>query len=330
MTNAATFFGDESNTRMCILYEYLRGLTPRQALNELEKAGNKEVKVSEIIAWFARFKVNEFRVDKEVDLNEDFGYKQALKEYNDADKHFDAENLDTLDTALMDFLEKLDGLVTQKGFNVSELEINVKNGAQPSHVLIGIEYYFEGSEANKGHHVVEIYHCGTGVLVRRGQQTKLCEGDGYSYYKMSVAVCQQVIEKLEEKKVKTLTLRIDQEGEKAPPNRPTDSFNFFGKLEGSLAAKTFAQDQSKEPTIDSSASLMKLARHVRGLEQLNLKYEPKLQGLDQVKKMKKNFDNIFGGTRQMKCTITIQVTEELITREECFRNEKSHVIAKSD
>ncbi|EGT59893.1 hypothetical protein CAEBREN_11526 [Caenorhabditis brenneri] len=140
MTNAATFFGDKSNTRMCILYEYLRGLTPRQALNELEKAGSKEVKVSEIIAWFARFKVNEFRVDKEVDLNEDFGYKQALKAYNDADEHFDAENLDNLNTALMDFFKKLDGLVTQKGFKVSELEINVKNEAQPSHVLIGIEY----------------------------------------------------------------------------------------------------------------------------------------------------------------------------------------------
>ncbi|EGT50528.1 hypothetical protein CAEBREN_09404 [Caenorhabditis brenneri] len=339
VANAATFFDTGNNTRMCLLYEYLRGLTPRQALNELEKAGNKKADISEIIVWFARFRARDYSVDAEatsrpIAEEHQVTYNAALQEYKDANEEF---NVKRLDTDLMDFLKMLDGLVTQKGFYVSEIEINVKNGAQPRHVLIGIEYYLEGSGATKEHHVVEIYHCGTGVVVRRGQKTKLCEGEGYFYYTMSVAVCQQVIEKLQSVVVKALTLRIDL---------PEDSFNLFEKLERSFATKTFAQDQPKEPTINSSASLMELARHVNGLEQLNLKYEHKLPGIDRVEKMKEasfflnfqrflclffqNFDKIFGGTRSMECTITIQVTEELveqITREQRFRNEESHVRA---
>ncbi|CAL2031916.1 unnamed protein product [Caenorhabditis brenneri] len=278
VADAKTFFNTGDNTRMCLLYEYLRGLTPRQALNELKKAGNGKVQppdISEIIAWFARFRAADYSVDAEarkrpIVQEHQQTHRDALKEYNDADKEFDADNLDT---DLMDFLKELDGLVTQKGFNVSELEINVKNGAQPRHVLIGIEYYLEGSGATKEHHVVEIYHCGTGVVVRRGQKTKLCEGDGYSYYTMSVAVCQQVIEKLQSVVIKALTLRIDIP-DPACPDRPEDRSNFFGKLMGG------------DSEVDSSASLMELARPLRGLEQLNLKYEHKLPGIDRVKKMK--------------------------------------------
>ncbi|CAL2031915.1 unnamed protein product [Caenorhabditis brenneri] len=221
MATAAEFFKDIQNTRMCLLYEYLRGLSPAQTQIEMFKACGYEIKEDVIRKWFARFATDIFSVDianETKDINEDKPEEDIpeIKEedYRGALGKFEPPKLDEDSKELLNFFTDLAKLKAEEGFKVTELEISVKNDAQPKHVLIAIQY--DTKAKTKEFLSAEIYHCSNGVVLRRGKQTKLLEGaQHYKYYKIARAACITLWDTLkndkkeEEIRVDALKLSID-------------------------------------------------------------------------------------------------------------------------
>ncbi|EGT44104.1 hypothetical protein CAEBREN_07603 [Caenorhabditis brenneri] len=220
MATAADFFKDIKNTRMCLLYEYLRGMSPAQTQTEMFKACRYEIKEDVIQKWFARFAAKIFSVDitnETEDINEDEPEKEIPEDKEEDYKTSIAKikkdnpspfKLDEDSKELLNFFTDLAKLKTEEGFKVTELEISVKNDAQPKYVLITIQY--DTKAKTKEFLSAEIYHCSNGIVLRRGKQTKLIEGaQHYKYYKIARAACIKLLDTLKNDDKKEEMVRVD-------------------------------------------------------------------------------------------------------------------------
>ncbi|EGT56020.1 hypothetical protein CAEBREN_02870 [Caenorhabditis brenneri] len=230
MATAEQFFTPQ-NSRMCIFYEYIRESTPKQARNEFKKA-KQNVELKTIMGWYSRFKMGHYGIDlpggDPKDINKD-DLKVGLNDEDEIkfDEHF-AEyekqcqdvpkfNFEFFDENLLGFIDvikKIAGTTikkedTKNEYIVKEMEIFVNNIAQPKHVLIGIEYCELMNEKAQTD-MIEIYHCDNGVVIRRGKQTKVLEGDEYEYINMAAAACNEILFKILSKQIGFFKIGADR------------------------------------------------------------------------------------------------------------------------
>ncbi|CAL2039939.1 unnamed protein product [Caenorhabditis brenneri] len=296
MATAEQFFTPQ-NSRMCIFYEYIRASTPKQARNEFKKA-KQNVELKTIMGWYSRFKMGHYGIDlpgiDPKDINKD-DLKVGL---NDEDKtKFDTHfakyeqecqkvpkfNFEFFDENLLGFIDvikKIAGTTIKKEdtkieYIVKEMEIFVNNTAQPKHVLIGIEYCELMNEKAQTD-MIEIYHCDNGVVIRRGKQTKVLEGDEYEYIHIAAAACNEILFKIFDKQIGFFKIGADR--------RDVNTDLFFQTLTDSLYERgmRFPKDGNSSRLIHFGVAFK--------LKKLAIHYDDKTFRREDATKMKEMFN----------------------------------------
>uniref|UniRef100_A0A1I7SYS9 HTH_48 domain-containing protein n=1 Tax=Caenorhabditis tropicalis TaxID=1561998 RepID=A0A1I7SYS9_9PELO len=226
------------NLRTCILYEYLRGCTPREALLELKKAKSDCSSIEEVVYWFARFDIGKYsplleNIENVHDYNA-YGPQHESHQLNqDELKKINEKREDFLKTATErpDRVNK-DEVNFFKDLNehteFKEIEIRANTQSRPKYISIAMECKTEG----KTHTAMsEIYDCNNGVVLRCARNTCFFEGkDFYNYLGVTVEELKTLRSKCNNKRITKLTFQFDEK------NQSCELYNYlFGKARNPIS-----------------------------------------------------------------------------------------------